>query len=284
MAEIFGVASGAISIVSTFSTCLEIFEHVQLGRNFGRDYQRFQLKLTVLRLRLSRWGEAVGIYDDPPFGSLNQMQPPDEAEIQAAKDLLLQMLVLMEKSSKIGDDTESGTLPAADSQADMATLAVNNKMKAIAAKRQKRAGFTKLTSWAIHHNNSLTTLINNISELLSNLESLFPLPPTAQASLVQQEIAQIRSRDGIRELELASEGLDEVLHNAVTRVQGHQYCDIQVEGEENISVVNGNLYATGYTGGSSRSGAFHLYAGVRIKGTRNVKVFNGEIYGGNGLF
>jgi hypothetical protein len=48
-------------------------------------------RLLFARLRLTRWGEPVNIYDDPRLGR------PDAtaAEIQVAKDILLQTLVLL---------------------------------------------------------------------------------------------------------------------------------------------------------------------------------------------
>lgn len=54
MAEPFGIASGEISIASAFTTCVDAFEYVHIGRRFGKDYQTDQLRLTLLRLRLSR--------------------------------------------------------------------------------------------------------------------------------------------------------------------------------------------------------------------------------------
>lgn len=39
MAEVFGIVSGALSVAALFKNCVDCFEYIQLGRNFGRDYR-----------------------------------------------------------------------------------------------------------------------------------------------------------------------------------------------------------------------------------------------------
>jgi hypothetical protein len=90
MAEPFGIAAGAIGIATAFTACIDCFEYIQFGHNFGRDFQTDQLALSCARLRLTRWGKSVDIYNDSRLGK------PDAtaSEIQVAKDTLLQILVL----------------------------------------------------------------------------------------------------------------------------------------------------------------------------------------------
>jgi hypothetical protein len=59
MAETAGLVVGAVSLAAIFTNCVDCFEYVQLGRNFGTDYQRSLLKLDIAKLRLSRWADAV---------------------------------------------------------------------------------------------------------------------------------------------------------------------------------------------------------------------------------
>ena len=72
MAEPFGIVAGAIGIASAFTACVDCFEYVQCGAqcgcHFGRDFETSQLALNCARLRLTRWGESVNIYDDPKLG------------------------------------------------------------------------------------------------------------------------------------------------------------------------------------------------------------------------
>ncbi|KAK0622437.1 prion-inhibition and propagation-domain-containing protein [Immersiella caudata] len=266
MSDPFGIVVGVVGIATAFSACIEVFEYVHLGRRFGKDYQTNQLKLTALRLRLSRWGEAVHVYDDPQLGS----PAASKAELQAAKDTLLQIFVLFEDSNKISKKfgITGDAPPAPESNADM-----------------KGATILRLSSWAIHNNTSFKTLIDDIRALVDGLERLFPPPPAAQAQLAEQEAAEIRGEEEGQALATASEGLDEALHEAAAQVatKGHQYKNIDVEAGEDSAVLNGNVYASSYTGGTV-PGASHLYDMIKLKGTKELRVLNGNRYGGDDFF
>lgn len=56
-----------MSVAALFNNCVDCFEYVQLGRHFGRDYERCRLKVDIAQIRLSWWGEAVVINKDPRF-------------------------------------------------------------------------------------------------------------------------------------------------------------------------------------------------------------------------
>ena len=126
---------------------------MQLRRHFGRDFQTDVLALNCARLRLTRWGQAVNIYDDP------KLARPDAtpAEIQAAKDTLHNILQLFADTKKIskkyklnanaGDD--HSTLSTDDM--DPAVMALSNKMKELAIRRQKGSSVLKTASWALYH-------------------------------------------------------------------------------------------------------------------------------------
>jgi hypothetical protein len=74
--EPFSVIAGTIGISSAFTACVDCFEYIQFGRHFGRDIQTDLLAISCARLRLSRWGEAVNIYDDPKLGRRDRDRDP----------------------------------------------------------------------------------------------------------------------------------------------------------------------------------------------------------------
>ncbi|KAJ5250504.1 hypothetical protein N7489_000914 [Penicillium chrysogenum] len=61
MAEAAGFAIGVVSLATTFDNFIGCFEYIHLGKAFGADFQDCLLRLDNARLRLSRWGEAVGL-------------------------------------------------------------------------------------------------------------------------------------------------------------------------------------------------------------------------------
>jgi hypothetical protein len=278
MADPFGITAGAIGIAAAFTACVDVFEYVHLGRRFGKDYQTNQLKLTLLRLRLSRWGEAVNIYSDPQLGN----STASKAEIQAAKDTLLQILVLFDDSNKISKKfkirDDAGPAAPDDSGADVAVLAVNNKMRDLATKRQKGTSLLKLASWSIHHGTAFKTLIDDISGLTDNLEALFPVPESRKA-LAKEEVANVKDPQEVQALASASEGLDGVLHEEASKIAGHQYKNVEVEAGKDATIVDGNVFAKDWTGGAV-SGASHSYTGIKVKATEGLRMVNGDKYGG----
>src|SRR5438046_8489859 len=163
MGEPFCIAAGAIGIAAAFTACVDCFGYVQLGRHFGRDFQTDLLALNCARLRLTRWGQAVNIYEDPNLGR------PDAkpAEIQTAKDTLLQILVLFANTEKISKKYKLNAKAGDDlsilgpDDMDPAVMVVNNKMKELATRRQRGSSVLKTASWALYHRSKLKALIVN---------------------------------------------------------------------------------------------------------------------------
>ena len=52
---------GAVGLVSAFSACVDYFDYIRIGRNLGEDYQTAIIKLDLVRLRFTRWGQSAGI-------------------------------------------------------------------------------------------------------------------------------------------------------------------------------------------------------------------------------
>src|SRR6266536_1358700 len=174
MAEPFGIAAGAVGIATAFTACVDCFGYVQLGRHFGRDFQTDLLTLNCARLRLTRWGQAVNIYENPKLGK------PDAtpAEVQTAKNALHQILVLFADTEKISKKYRLNATAGEDlsilltDDIDPAIMALNNKMKELAIKRQKGSSVLKTASWALYHRSELncfSLLICSLRRLMTGL-------------------------------------------------------------------------------------------------------------------
>jgi uncharacterized small protein (DUF1192 family) len=233
MAEPFGTIAGAIGIASAFTACVDCFEYVQFGRHFGRDFQTSQLALNCARLRLTRWGESVNIYDDPKLGR----QDATVTEIQLAKDALLQIIVLFadtesiskkyKLTAKAGEDLSAYS--TGDMDPKMAVL--DNKMKGLAIRRQKKGRFLNLASWALYHRSTLKDLLEQIVSLIDEIENLFPTPQV-QNTLVQQEVAEIGDKQSLELIEDVATGVDSLLQKTVKEViADHQYSNIRIKGQ-----------------------------------------------------
>ena len=233
MAEPFGIAAGAVGVAAAFTACIDCFGFVQLGRHFGRDYQTDILTLDTARLRLSRWGEAVAVYDDPKLGR----QDATDAEVRNARDTLYQILTLFAESENISrryalQAKSSDITVLTPNELDPTVIALSNLMKDLAIKRQRRSSVLKKTSWALYHRSELRELVASVTNMVDNIEKLFPAPPDRQLELVKQETAELR---GNKELELtaaSAEGVDSVLSAASKeRLTGNLYVKIVIEGK-----------------------------------------------------
>lgn len=274
MAEPFGIIAGAIGITSAFTACVDCFEYVQFSRHFGRDFQTSQLALNCARLRLTRWGESVNIYDDPKLGR----QDVTPTEIQLIKDALLQILVLFADTESISKKynltAKAGEDLSAYSTGDMDPnmVVLDNKIKSLAIQRQKKGRFLKLTGWALYHRSALKDLLEQIVSLIDEIEKLFPAPQT-QTTLVQQEAAEIGDKQSLKLIEDAATGVDGLLQKTVKEViAGHQYSNIGIKGQAHT----GDAYSSDWIGGAIR--ASHKYNSVEVE--EGGKALVGNKYGG----
>ncbi|KAG9234485.1 small s protein [Amylocarpus encephaloides] len=262
MADPFGTAVGAIGL------------YIQFGRHFGRDFQTDQLALSCARLRLSRWGESIDIYNDP------KLDKPDATatEIQLAKDTLLQILVLFASTKGISSEYKMAAKACEDlstfttGDMDSISIALDNKLKALARRRQKGGRFLKLTSWALYHRSKFEDFIEKIVLLIDNIEKLFPASE-AQLTLVRQEASAVGDIQLLKLTENTAKGGDSLLQHAVQQVcTGHQYLKIIVRGQAQI----GDAYSSNWKG--SVAGACHRYENVEVK--EGGKALIGNMYGG----
>ncbi|KFY22013.1 hypothetical protein V491_02907 [Pseudogymnoascus sp. VKM F-3775] len=274
MAEPFGIVAGDIGIASAFTACVDCFEYVQFGRHFGRDFQTSQLTLNCLRLRLTRWGESVNIYDDPKLGRQNATV----TEVELAKDALVQILVLFADTQSISKKYKSTAKAGEDLSAystgdmDPKAAVLDTKMKGLATQRQKKGRFLKLSSWALYHRSTLKDLLGQMVSLIDEIEKLFPAPQS-QTTLVQREAAEIGDKQSLELIEDAATDVDNLLQKTAGEViAGHQYSNIGIKGQ----ALAGDAYSSDWSGGAI--GASHKYDSVEVK--EGGKALIGNKYGG----
>ncbi|KAI4225786.1 MAG: hypothetical protein L6R40_008347 [Gallowayella cf. fulva] len=270
MAEAFGIVAGAVGMSAAFTACVDCFEYVQFGRHFGRDYQTDLLALNCSRIRLTRWGQAVDILNDPKMGR------PDATseQIQTVKNTLYQILVLFADSAKISQEYTTGedlSVLSSDSM-DSTFIALNNKMRELAIKRQKRSNILKITLWALYRKSEFKNLIGGISSLIDNIEKIFPAPQ-AQVTLVKQEATELHDRGALELVQSAAEGVGSLLQNAVKEaLSGHRYLNVLVKGKAQA----GDAVSSDWHG--KAVGASHVYDGVVVD--NDGKALIGNKYGG----
>lgn len=141
MVETAGLVISAVSPTAIFTTCVDCFEYVQLGRNFGKEYQRSLLKLDIAKLRLSRWADAA---DE----SRNQYQVPvgTPAEAQKVEEILGEIVACFADAERVSQrfktkSNNSTELQVYDADTDLgpSLRTMHDKMRDLALRRQRRA-------------------------------------------------------------------------------------------------------------------------------------------------
>ncbi|KAF1934814.1 small s protein [Clathrospora elynae] len=242
MAEPFGIAAGAVGIAAAFTACTEL------------------ISLDCVRLRLTRWGQAVNIHEDPRMGR------PDatSSEVQSVQNALYQILVLFADTEKISRtyklESNTGTdfSVLTPNNLDPMVFALQNKMQKLAIRRQKGASILKTGSWALYRRSELKNLVSGITSLVDNIEKLFPASE-AQLTLVKQETLAVQDRRALELLESAADCVDSLLLAATKEaLTGHQYLDVVIKGKGQI----GDAISTDWKG--EAKGACHKFDRVVV--------------------
>ncbi|KAL2809094.1 prion-inhibition and propagation-domain-containing protein [Aspergillus granulosus] len=289
MTEPVSVVLATAGITGILTSCIECFEYIQLGRSFGKDYERCLLRLDLVRLRLSRWWESLHL----PMSSAIplSLRTPEDLQIlrSTLEDILDQfdeaknLSLKYHKPASIGPSTD---LAVYDPDRDLAPnpRRLHGKLRDMALRRQKELGLSRRVTWALYDQKSYNQLIENVTDLVNSLVTLFPSEEfhLAQQKLCREEVEELELeyRPDLHILQETSCEVDnllgETLRRAISTRGGNRYEGMTVTGH--AIVENGDYVAQG----SVVTGPGNLYSQIHISGATRVR--NGTNYGGRGVF
>ncbi|KAF2877986.1 prion-inhibition and propagation-domain-containing protein [Massariosphaeria phaeospora] len=203
------VAGLVIGLPSLFSSALECFQYVRLGREFAGDFETCQLKLDLAGLGLSRWGKSIGL----DKVELLEELPIPKSEAVTSRDVLKRILKLF------GDaETKSKTL------------------KGLGSKVQ----------WALYKRDEYVKIVDTINELVNDLVDLFSSESITkeQQRLCDEEAAILaEQKESLDILHKALEDKDKLLKDALlkTAATTHQNT-VTFSGEGNRGLQLGQNY------------------------------------------
>ncbi len=96
-----GLTVGILGLAGLFNNAVNCFEYVHLGRNFGSNFQTSLLKLDNARLRLSRWGKAVGLSGEGETVQSLQTTTLSTEDVPKAERLMGQILELFAEAEGV---------------------------------------------------------------------------------------------------------------------------------------------------------------------------------------
>jgi hypothetical protein len=226
MAEPIGLALGVAGLAGLFSNVIDCFEYIHIGKTFGGNFQTSLLKLDNAMLRLSRWGEAVGlsgrIYD---ASALPSWIKPEEKKL--AEKTLGQILNLFDSAEKEAAKFKSGKSEQDasldeyndDNDLDASAKPYHQIMREVSVKRQNRTKLSTKFKFAVYSESHLKGLIDDITSLTDSLMNLFPGRPELeekQKQLCSNEVKEFTN--SLKELADMIKDNDKVLAIALAEV------------------------------------------------------------------
>lgn len=256
MAEAAELGIGVVCLAGLFSTAVQWFEYVQTGKDFGLDFQSAQLELDICRLRVLRWGDAVGLTETFTEARVLPAGVGEAAEdVRFAERTLGQINNLFEKidnASKKYVTTHTATA-VCDSDLDLDQKYMNLRqfMQNAAVKRQRTMSFKKKFQWAVHGKSNLDKLLAEVKSLTDALTTTFQATKPQQQHFAEMEVVEVKD-DNLPQLEAASRDRDPILNAAVGKAMETEtsYQNRKFEVLDGAKALTGHSVACGYKGPS----------------------------------
>ena len=164
VAEAVGVVFG---IISSFNQALECFRYVRIARDYVQDSDTCQLRLVLQGLRVSRWGQRVGLHTVEN----EELITPEEHRKLA--DEVLRHIIKLFKDARAatrnlpqdGPATASSTFGALHDQLQQLTLNRTN--------RKHKDSFAVKTVWALYKMKEPMDFLESLTGLVDSLCSFF---------------------------------------------------------------------------------------------------------------
>lgn len=284
MAEAFGVVAGALSVAALFNNCVESFGYIQMGRHFGQNYERCQLKLDIAQARLSMWGRAAGITDASRFTELAGDERTEHIRMIFEEiGTLFTSLQQTSKRYELGAEHEK-LVPFTDD--DMHPLFRRLHDRLSVHHRQKQTSLVKKTTWALYDGKNFDKLVKEITGFIDDLEKLYPVE-AARRQLVQLGIEDIDDEPALATVRDVAKDVDNILAEAAAQKSaGFKVRNKtgKVSTQEKARVRIGNEFAGTDFG---RAMGFldettNMVGDVDAKGEAAIHI--GQSYGGRGIF
>lgn len=213
MAEVTGLAVGALGLIGLFSSCLDCLELIQIGRSFAKENAVLCTKYEVEKERFLIWGDAAGICntDKPHQNSL------DRKWISSVTDqILLTLKLLFEDTAKLQSryglrPIKSVDLPESG-QDFLKTWHFQSFRRHFAAfqarivRDQKQQSFIRKVRWAVTDQKKFLALVEDIRQLIDGLQEITPDLSNRRRQLVKDNMSVIGD---LEDLKLVQEACSE---------------------------------------------------------------------------
>ncbi|KAJ5369217.1 uncharacterized protein N7496_008977 [Penicillium cataractarum] len=221
--DVLGVSLGAVSLVTLFKTCLELFETFENGKNLGKDYEILSTKVGIERIRLALWGDSVGLTrlvpEQAKKSDQNDGVDPRLVEprmVRAVSDILNCMRRLFEDSGSLTRryglqaSTTTGVITASAGDNAVATTFHKTyvRIHASASRIQRGSSLVAAARWAIKDKKRFERFVEDLRGFNDSLALLFPDIDADARQAMADEIKESTDLNGLQIVEQAVSDLD----------------------------------------------------------------------------
>ncbi|KAJ4299792.1 hypothetical protein N0V90_005038 [Kalmusia sp. IMI 367209] len=225
--ETIGAVKG---LAGLFNTTITWFDYIQVSKRAAVSLQSLFVKLDAAQMRLSRWGQAVGltgseIEDEDSIKNSGSFSLDEEQERHAIQTFLTVGKLFEEcqklcQKGKTTDDTvvnqdEIRPFNAAAPFWNPMHRYLHIKMQDIIAGRKNKINVKTRIAFAIYKREHLENLIKDIDDHIDKLYKIYTPPAEVQGDLGKAELSVLLQV--VTELCLASKR-DSVIHSAVNNI------------------------------------------------------------------
>ncbi|KAK4248158.1 small secreted protein [Corynascus novoguineensis] len=213
--------SAASNITALISSILQGLEFVQLARSFGNDLKLHQLRLDLIRLRLSRWGQATGVCSadeeagtdgekDGKGAGLKDKEDEVEDLLDNIKNVLDKAMAESQKLAPKGLDAAGDSSVDADNDLRPPRFKrLQLRIRNLVQKRYLRAGdHIRGAKWVLYKKEQCEALTTQLTELIGQLEQL-AAPEEELEELTREECEEMG--DSLKTLVEVAEAVDPLL-------------------------------------------------------------------------
>ena len=202
--EMAGIQQATLEMITEqtrqFNAVVDYFGSIQMGQNLNGDLETNLLKLDVIRLRLSRWGQSVGLANINDVNSLEGAGIPSD-DLPRVSDLLAGILdqfadaERLSKRFRLRRGNSTAMLdPARELHGTSALL--HQKMNDLVTRRNVPSQLNPKAELAIYEVRTFSRLIEDIGELVNDLVDLFPATHDIQRELAEQQVSEMKPIKG----------------------------------------------------------------------------------------
>ncbi|KAK8255147.1 prion-inhibition and propagation-domain-containing protein [Phyllosticta capitalensis] len=162
--------------ISVFNFALDCFGRIQLARQFEKQFGAYQLKLDIVQIRLSRWGEVAGIAQIDEKAEANGEKSPEASAKQVLEEIEDMLYSAQREAQEMEEKECKGEVPLdPNSHVPRDLQKIRGVFKKFLEKRKQQAvKAVESLKWAFYKKEHFETFITDINGLIKTLEELFP--------------------------------------------------------------------------------------------------------------